>query len=70
MCEGLYIRNLNGKEAEEILELTKNIGGDTLLEQSISCIGVPTCQMGICNSQELLQNILNYYKRMLKLLVK
>lgn len=61
MCEGLYIRNLNGKEAEEILELTKNIGGDTLLEQSISCIGVPTCQMGICDSQELLQNILNYY---------
>ena len=62
MCEGLYIRNLNGKEAEEILEFTKDIGGDTLLEQSISCIGVPTCQMGICASQELLKDILNYYK--------
>lgn len=63
MDEGLYIRNLNGKEAEEVLNLTNNIGGDTLLEESISCIGVPICQIGICNSEQLLNDILDYYKK-------
>lgn len=62
MTEGFYIRNLNGKEAEEMLELTKDMGGTTRLEHSIACIGVPTCQIGVLNSQELLQNIIAYFK--------
>lgn len=62
MDEGMYIRNLNGEEATEILELTQNLGGETSLQQSVACIGVPTCQIGIGNSQETLNEILTYFE--------
>jgi len=62
MSEGLYIRNLNGKEAQIILEITDVIGGNTSLECSVACIGVPTCQMGILESQSTLRAILSYFK--------
>lgn len=62
MTEGLYIRNLNGKEAETILELTSTMGGNTSLEFSVACIGVPTCQMGVLESQRTLREILSYFK--------
>lgn len=59
MAEGVYIRNLNGKEAERILELTQGRGGEIEVMQSISCIGVPICQMGIGNSQAMLMSIID-----------
>ena len=62
MTEGVYFRNLNGKEAEELLEVTKSIGGTTSFDYSVACIGVPTCQMGICESQGALRETLNYVK--------
>lgn len=62
MDEGMYIRNLNGNEAIEVLDLTQNLGGETRLQQSVACIGVPTCQIGIGNSQEALNEILSYFK--------
>ena len=62
MTEGLYFRNLNGEEAKKVLEMTQNIGGETAIEQSVSCIGVPTCQVGILESQKTLNNIINYFK--------
>ncbi|GAA0763607.1 nitrite/sulfite reductase [Clostridium sartagoforme] len=62
MTEGIYFRNLNGNEAIELLELTENMSAKTELEQSVSCIGVPTCQIGICNSQGTLKSIINYFK--------
>jgi len=62
MTEGLYIRNLNGKEAEIILALTRGMGGNTSLDFSVACIGVPTCQMGILESQRTLRDILSYFK--------
>lgn len=61
MTEGIYIRNLNGNEAEQVLQITKGRGGETHLEQSVSCIGVPTCQIGICESQKTLFSILKYF---------
>ena len=60
MTEGVYFRNLNGKEAEELLELTKHIGGSNDFEYSVSCIGVPTCQIGIAESQAALSEVLSY----------
>lgn len=62
MSEGLYIRNLNGEEAKELIDLTQNLGGETLLAQSTACIGVPTCQIGIAHSQYLLNEIIDYFK--------
>ena len=62
MTEGIYFRNLNGEEAKKVLDMTQNIGGETAIEQSVSCIGVPTCQVGILESQKTLNNIINYFK--------
>ena len=63
MSEGIYIRNLNGNEAIRLLEVTKNLGGETKLDQSSACIGVPTCQIGIAESQSLLCDILEYFNK-------
>lgn len=62
MTEGIYFRNLNGDEAKMLLHITQNLGGETALEQSVSCIGVPICQVGILESQKTLNEIINYFK--------
>lgn len=62
MTEGMYIRNLTGKEARILLEITDDIGGKTHLEESVACIGVPTCQMGLLESQKMLNMIIDYFR--------
>lgn len=62
MTEGMYFRNLSGFEAKVLLDLTEEMGANTKIEQSVSCIGVPTCQIGIGNSQKLLEDIISYFK--------
>jgi ferredoxin-nitrite reductase len=62
MEENMYIRNLTLNQAENLLSLSKNFRQTTRLEQSISCIGVPTCQIGIGESQKLLSHILTYFE--------
>ena len=62
MTEGIYIINLDGKEAEYILDVSKEFCGDTNIEEIVSCIGVPICQMGIQNSQKMLHEIIDYFK--------
>lgn len=52
--EGAYIINLTGAEAEKVLALT-NDGAQTLFETSVSCIGASICQVGLRDSQALLQ---------------
>lgn len=62
MTEGIYIINLDGKEAEAMLEISKPFSGCSNIEKSVSCIGVPICQMGIQNSQKMLHEIIDYFK--------
>lgn len=62
MEEGMYFRNLSAEEAKQLLQLTEAMSGKTKLEQSVSCIGVPTCQVGLCNSQGTLRQILQHFK--------
>ncbi|MDV4150101.1 nitrite/sulfite reductase [Clostridium sp. AL.422] len=62
MSEGIYFRNLNGNEAEKLLDLTESMGAKTKFEQSISCIGIPICQIGLCNSQGTLNAVIDYFK--------
>ena len=52
--EGMYIINCNAAEAEKILEATAD-GANNLFETSIACIGAQVCQVGIGDSQALLQ---------------
>ncbi len=60
MEESLYIRNLTLDQAKDLLKLAGSLAQTTAVERSISCIGVPTCQIGIGESQRLLGDILNY----------
>lgn len=62
MKESFYVINLTQEEAEKVLQLTQGYTGTTKLQQSVACIGVPTCQMGILESQHLLHHILDYFK--------
>lgn len=62
MEEEMYIRNLTEDEAVELLNITEIMRETTKIGQSVTCVGVPTCQMGIEKSQELLKNILNTLK--------
>lgn len=55
--EEIYITNLTGDEANEILDLLKSDNSNTELQESVSCVGATICQQGIANSSGLLQKI-------------
>lgn len=48
--ETVYVINLNGEEAEKVLEATSD-GAQDLFETSVSCIGSTICQIGLRDSQ-------------------
>lgn len=52
--ETAYIINLTGSEAERILAVTADSAA-TIFENSVSCIGASICQVGVRDSQALLQ---------------
>lgn len=60
MNENMYVRNLNEAQALELISMTESFRGKNKIQQSVSCIGVPTCQLGIEQSQTLLRNVLSY----------
>ena len=51
--ETLYVINLTGSEAEQVLEVTED-GARTPFEASVACIGASVCQAGVRDSQSLL----------------
>ncbi len=53
--EGLYVINCNAREACLLLEETAD-GAGTLFETSVACIGAGICQVGIGDSQALLNS--------------
>lgn len=63
MNESMYIRNLTEDQGRQLLKLIEDLKPQTDIQQSFSCIGVPTCQIGIEQSQLLLTNILDYLNR-------
>ncbi len=52
--EGLYVINCNAKEAKQVLDATAD-GATTLFETSVACIGNKVCQVGVGDSQTMLQ---------------
>lgn len=60
MEESMYIRNLTTEEAKEVKAISNDLISPSKIEQSVTCIGVPTCQAGIANSQKLLFDIIEY----------
>ena len=51
----VYILNLTGDEAKKVLEITHEDSAQSQFETSVACIGASTCQVGLRDSQQLLQ---------------
>lgn len=62
MDESLYVRNLSYDQAEALLDLTKDYNPQIRVHRSSCCIGVPTCQIGIGETQKALRAVLDYLK--------
>lgn len=52
--EGMYFINCTAQEAKTIMEITED-SAKTEFEASVACIGAGICQVGLRNSQEMLQ---------------
>jgi len=61
-AETIYIINLTGKEAEKVLDVTKD-GAQNLFETSVSCIGSTICQIGLRDSQGTLAAVIEEVKK-------
>jgi len=59
--ETLYIINLTDAEASKLLAITADSGRNAL-ESSVACIGASICQVGVRDSQKLLEAILTAAK--------
>lgn len=57
-----YVINLTGREAEKILDLTKE-SAETEFETSVSCIGSTICQIGLRDSQGLLRRCVDAVRK-------
>ncbi len=57
MDEEMYIRNLSKDEAENLLKAMEGRMGMTPVRMSVSCVGTPTCQTGVNQSQKLCQAV-------------
>ena len=51
----VYIINLTGDEAKKILDLTAEDSARSVFETSVACVGASTCQIGLQDSQKLLE---------------
>lgn len=61
MEESLYVRNLTAGQADSLEDALPHLIA-TSLGQSVSCIGVPTCQIGVEQSQALCRSILDAFR--------
>lgn len=57
--ETAYIINLTATEAKQVLDLVSANNASSLFEISVSCIGASVCQVGVCDSQELLKRCIH-----------
>ena len=54
--ESCYIINLTAKEAKLVQDVISSDNAQSIFETSVSCIGASTCQVGLRDSQALLQS--------------
>lgn len=58
MDEALYVRNLTKKEAELLLQMMEGRMMMTPIQMSVSCVGTPTCEVGVNQSQKLCRSVI------------
>lgn len=60
--ETAYIINLTGEEAQKVLEVTAD-SAETVFETSVSCIGAGICQIGLRDSQGVLEKCVHAVRK-------
>lgn len=58
MDEALYVRNLTKDQAEMLLESMEGSMMMTPIQMSVSCVGTPTCEVGVNQSQRLCRSVI------------
>lgn len=56
--QGLYFINCTAEEAKLLMDITSD-GAKTVFETSVACIGAAICQVGLRDSQDLLEHCIN-----------
>jgi len=62
LTQGFFVRNLQEKDVQKLLELVAAFSSIFNIENSVACAGPTICNFGINNSQELLSSILEAFK--------
>ena len=58
MDEALYVRNLTKEQAETLIEFMEGRMMMTPIQMSVSCVGTPTCEVGVNQSQKLCKAVI------------
>lgn len=61
--ESMYVTNLEEDEALSLLDLVKPFNENTKLGQSICCVGVPVCQIGLADTTSALSSVLKHFRK-------
>lgn len=57
MNQDIFVRNLTTTEVTELMELTKPYNRTDQIGRTVTCVGTPTCQIGIRQSQKLTREL-------------
>lgn len=57
MSQDILVRNLTKEEVTALMEMAKSYNRTDSIGKTITCVGTPTCQIGIQQSQKLTENI-------------
>ena len=58
MDEALYVRNLTKDQAEDLFKAMEGRMMTSNISMSVSCVGTPTCEVGVNQSQTLCRNVI------------
>ena len=60
--QAFFIRDLKEKDAEKLIDIIGKFTSIYAMDNSVTCVGASTCQLGLCLSQNLLQAIKEKFK--------
>ncbi len=63
MSQDILVRNLTKEEVTTLIEMAEDYNRSDIIGKTITCVGTPTCQIGIQQSQRLTEDIVKAMER-------
>lgn len=60
--QGFFIRGVKGEDAKKLADIVREFTSGFNMDNSLTCAGASTCQLGLCLSQNLLVAIIEEFK--------